>query len=208
MGGRFWQRTDPRDVEGDGLRQRPMANATVVVRGVVRGRLMRVAGEASLGSGVSDVHPLRRIAEGVAGSAADVLRLRQMLRMREDEQPRAAWWMWRPAHLPLNRSVVASSAERRTGKRTRGIPRSDAGVASRAERKKPGVSRVRKAGAVALRSGNGRDCREQCRGHPPCVARHCPKIRIPGSLPSIHSRRTAARRCVQSGPGAPLMSVC
>ena len=186
--------------------ERPVARRTHVVVRQVRARAMRVTRDAPLWYGVRDVHPLIWIGERVARFARDVLHLGQMHRMREHEQAGSGANGRRPLNARLHRSVMTRTAECDGGKRAGGVPRRDPRVTARTHKEEASVGRMRKSGASPCLPPQCGGHHEQCK-HPRESA-HGALPTMPGSRPSIHSTRIEPRRCVQSGPAAPFVSVC
>jgi len=123
--------------------------------------------------------------------------------VREPEQPLS---MCRalPAHRTRVRSVMALAARRLGRHGRRRVARRDAGVTTLAEWKESLVAFVRERRHTPLASRHRREHRECNRRFEQAPHGGIPgRAAVPGSRPTVQSRRTENRRWLQSGPAAP-----
>lgn len=199
---RLRQRRDASVAEPGRSGERTVASGAAVRCVEVRRGSMGVASDAAFGRRPGDVHPLTAVA-AMTRRASDIAGFRKMFRVREGEETRPIRSRRRPLDPLLNRAVVALGAGSRRRVGSGRIAGWDASVTAQTCRKERCVPGVRKRLAL-LRREHGRSHGKQHERQD--AARHQRDPPRPGSRPTVHSKRMDARRCDQSGPGAPFDS--
>lgn len=186
-------------------REGHVAGGAPIVIGEVRRRAMCVATKASGRLGPLNRHQrtARRSMTRRTSSSRRV-NLALVSDVRKPEQSGAVF-RTPPADRSNIRSVVALAARRLGGHRRRDVSIRNTGVTTLAEWKQALVTLVRETRAgAALRAGGRREYRHGDHRLEQVPHGGIPgRPAVPGSRPTVQSRRTENRRWLQSGPAAP-----